>query len=233
MASVTGTSGSGGVSMTMPTMTDLSPDAMIAFCQVQLSDLDQQISDDMKWQNTQVADRKLIAQVQDTLQSFGTQGPQSGTDMQKCIDGFTTAIDAMDPSDPNRVTLQAQLDAMKSAFPYTPAILGTEKAPMLPSSIAKVSPLAAWSGSGASAGTTSETTPVMLPEQFTKPVDLQWKGTTDSLNTVVDNIKSGAEIQLLQLQDLIAQRQRAVETATGMMTKTDQTLEDQARAIGQ
>jgi hypothetical protein len=38
---------------------------------------------------------------------------------------------------------------------------------------------------------------------------------------------------MLQLQDLVSQRQQAIQLCSGIMSKTDETLEDQAKAIGQ
>ncbi len=38
---------------------------------------------------------------------------------------------------------------------------------------------------------------------------------------------------MLTLQDLVSQRQQAVTLASGMMSKQDQTLEDEAKAVGQ
>lgn len=57
------------------------------------------------------------------------------------------------------------------------------------------------------------------------PKDGEWKGTIDGLNKLVDDIKGGAEIQMLELQQLVSQRQTAVSLTTGMMQKLDQTTE--------
>lgn len=55
------------------------------------------------------------------------------------------------------------------------------------------------------------------------PKDGEWKGTLDGLTKMEDDIKGGAEIEMLQLQQLMAQRQTAVQLTTNMMSKLDQT----------
>lgn len=65
-----------------------------------------------------------------------------------------------------------------------------------------------------------------------KPANNDWQGTTDTLSNMADGIKSGAEIQMLQLQDLVSQRQQAVQLASGMMSTEDQTIESEVKNIG-
>lgn len=55
------------------------------------------------------------------------------------------------------------------------------------------------------------------------PKDGEWKGTIDGLVKMEDDIKGGAEIQMLQLQQLMSQRQTAVQLTTNLMSKLDQT----------
>ena len=55
------------------------------------------------------------------------------------------------------------------------------------------------------------------------PKDGEWKGTIDGLVKMEEDIKGGAEISMLQLQQLMAQRQTAVQLTTNMMSKLDQT----------
>lgn len=56
------------------------------------------------------------------------------------------------------------------------------------------------------------------------PKDGEWKGTIDGLNNLVDNIKSDSEIDMLQLQQLMSQRQTAVQSTTNMVSTIDQTM---------
>jgi len=63
------------------------------------------------------------------------------------------------------------------------------------------------------------------------PKDGEWKGTIDGLTKMEDDIKGGAEIEMLQLQQLMSQRQTAVQLTTNMMSKLDQTQESVVKNI--
>jgi hypothetical protein len=63
------------------------------------------------------------------------------------------------------------------------------------------------------------------------PANNDWQGTTDTLSNMADGIKSGAEIQMLQLQDLVSQRQQAVQLISGMMSTENQTLDGETKNI--
>jgi hypothetical protein len=54
------------------------------------------------------------------------------------------------------------------------------------------------------------------------PHDGEWKGTIDGLAKLQEDIKGGAELQMLTLQQLMSQRQTAVQLTTNMMSKVDQ-----------
>lgn len=63
------------------------------------------------------------------------------------------------------------------------------------------------------------------------PKDGEWKGTIDGLNNITENIKSSSEIEMLQLQQLMSQRQTAVQLTTGMCSKMDQTTDSIVKNI--
>lgn len=65
------------------------------------------------------------------------------------------------------------------------------------------------------------------------PKNDDWQGTTDALSNLDQNVKSDSDIEMLSLQDLVSQREQAVQLATSIMGKVDDTLESQAKAIGQ
>jgi len=63
------------------------------------------------------------------------------------------------------------------------------------------------------------------------PKDGEWKGTIDGLIKMQDDIKGSAEIEMLQLQQLMSQRQTSVQLTTNMMSKLDQTQESIVKNI--
>ena len=63
------------------------------------------------------------------------------------------------------------------------------------------------------------------------PKDGEWKGTIDGLTKMQDDIRGGAEIEMLQLQQLMSQRQTAVQLTSNMVSKLDQTQESVVKNI--
>jgi hypothetical protein len=202
---------------TLSGMESMSPDALLAYCRYQLGGLDQEMQNGIKAQNSQLEERQAVEKVQSALESYGTQGPKSGDDMANCVSAFQDAIHSLPDGDPVRTQLQQQCDAMTSKYQYEPGDYSqtiTFQGIQTPNFQGIHIPIA---------------TP---PRMGHTPQDGEWKGTCEALSTLAGDIKDGAEIQMLQLQDLVSQQQQAVELFTGMMSKTDQTLEDQSKAIG-
>jgi hypothetical protein len=173
--------------------TYMSPDALLAYCQMQLGGIDNEIKNQMKGQLSKLDERKAAETVLAKLESFGTKGPDN-YGMQDCVNTFNTAINQLPVGNPTRTELSRQLNDMTTKYSYV-----AQEEPGLDK----------------------------------PPQNDEWKGTTDALSTLIGDIKSGADIQMLQLQDLVSQRQQAVQLISGMMSKEDQTLEGLAKAIGQ
>jgi hypothetical protein len=190
-------------------VTALSPETLLAYCAMRLGALDTQIADHMKYQQDRLNERTAVEEVQNVLNGFGTQGPQDGNQMQKCVAAFDKAIAELPKDNPVAAQLAQQRDQMITDYHY--------------------SATTTTSTTDDQGNTTTTTT---NQPSSSKPADGQWKTTMDPLNNVVADIKSSAEIDLLKLQELVSQRQQAVQLCTGIMGKMDSSLEDQAKAIG-
>jgi hypothetical protein len=225
-SSVTGPSGS------------MSPDALLAYCQMQLDDLDDQTASQMNLQEMQLQERTAVENVQTTLETFGTTGPTTGPQMDQCIAAFQTAIASLPTGDPMAAQLTSQMDQMTSKYGYQAAYtsLPATQSVAYSGAAAQLHPDAGTASGAAPPSTTggASAQPTYHPSVLTSPpTNDDWAGTTGALGNLADGIKSQSEIDMLTLQDLVSQRQQAVELATGMMTKEDETLEDGAKAIGQ
>lgn len=221
-------------------MTSMSPETLLAYCQMQLGDLDTQISDQMTTQKTALREREAVESVQTVLQQFGTAGPTTVTQMQTCLDAVDSALARIAPGDQAATELTAFRQTMVTDYNYQPA---GDPSQAEQTEIARDQAIVS---AGPLSGTFSLTEYQNAQTDLTRlqtittgtftPPDAsknQWQGTTDALGTITNDIKSNADIELLQLQDLVSQRQQAVQLVSGMMGKEDQTLEDQAKAIGQ
>jgi hypothetical protein len=206
-----------------PGMSGLTPDSMIAYCASQLDDIDTQIATDIDHQKLEIRERAAVNQVKTSLEKHAPNGPQSGPEMQECVDAYDQAIATLPPHDPVALELRSRETAMETKYGFHPATHGTGTAyGFHPAPHGK--------------GTAADGIPVEYPVEAkldTKPSSADWQGHLDDLGNFADTIKSNAEIELLQLNSLVSQRQEAVQLATGMVGKLDDTLESEVRAIGQ
>jgi len=213
-------------------VTMMSAESLLAYCQMQLGDMDTQINTQMSAQKTALREREAVQSAQTVLEQFGTTGPQSVQEMGSCVTAIDHAIAQLPQGDPVAAQLAEFRQHMCDQYQYKAPRSLTEKEQI---------DLITGTGPGVVASPlTSSLPPNSQIEQLRqaqsgtlrKPDNKEWQGTTDALANIANDIKSSADIQMLQLQDLVSQRQQAVQLCSGMMSKTDQTLEDQAKAIG-
>jgi hypothetical protein len=227
-----------------------SPEALLDYCSEQLNGIDGQINTLMQQQYAQLNQEQAVENVDTTLESFGTTGPQNSTDYQTCINAFNTAIADLPPGDPVAAQLQQQLTTMEGKYGSPGTTLTAAQSTELQqdqNTIAETSPLVT---SGLVQGNTVMPGGSPTPAQyeaaktdeanlqsiqngtFNKPQNNDWQATTDSLKNLASNIQGNAQIQMLSLNSLVSQNQAAIEQATQMMTSEDNTLLDEAKGIG-
>lgn len=219
----------------------VSPNALLEYASMQLQGLDSQMDNMMNQQETQLQEQEAVQQVQTTLEQFGSNGPQNAADMSTCVTAFQTAIAGLPPGDPVAGQLQSQCSSMESTYGYTPAqSLSSSQQSQLTAAQSIVDkgppdPISDPSGNMQYESAQLQVSSLNGVENGSlskAPANNQWQGTTDALGNLASDIKSNAEIQMLQLQDLVSQRQDVTEMTTQMMTTEDSTLLDQAKAIG-
>jgi hypothetical protein len=239
MSNAYGVSGSTTMSYVATTGIDagataMSPDSLLAYCEMQLGDLDRQITTQMNAQKTALREREAVQSAQNVLGQFGTAGPQNAPDMQKCVTALDNAAAQLPESDPVRAQLADFRTQMCTQYGFKSAQQLNQDKLSEPTIASDFQPPATASSHSfpnyAPVQPQAETTAVLgkKPDAGIK----EWQGTTDALAGIANDIKSNAEIEMLHLQDLVSQRQQAIQLCSGMMSKTDQTLEDQAKAIG-
>jgi hypothetical protein len=228
-------------------MSTVSPDSLLAYCQMQLGDLDGQINDQMTAQETALREREAVQSAQSVLGQFGTAGPTKPADMRTClnaVDNAAAQLPADDPvakqlsdfraamvqeyGDPGRDLTPDEQSQLADATTAANAAIGYVERGLKGTVVVDQSSQLAAQATVKSLNDTQNGT-FVAPNAATQ----QWQGTTAALDNVTKDITSSAEIQMLKLQDLVSQRQQAIQLCSGIMSKTDQTLEDQAKAIGQ
>jgi hypothetical protein len=219
-------------------MTNLSPESLLAYCQLQLGDLDTQIGKQVNAQKMALREREAVESAQTVLEQFGTDGPKDAPQMHQCVTAIDNAIARLPPGDPVAAKLADFRQKMCTQYNYDPprSLTSSEQAE-LNNDISTDNTAAGVNGG-------NQVPYQWRVDQFNQiqtdgilgnapnPDKKEWQGTTDALSTLTNDIKSNADIEMLQLQDLVSQRQQAIQLCSGMMSKSDQTLEDQAKAIG-
>jgi hypothetical protein len=201
----------------------MSPDALIAYCQMQLGNINGQLSDLIKQQSVQVQEQKVINTLKGALEQFGSKGPQSPQEMQTCVGAFNTAIDGLPEGDSLRAELQGQRDAMESKYGFGVVAVSTP----LSTGITPLTGIIASVVDQLHPGTRSVSGEKL--QLTTPPQDGQWQGTIDTVGTLSTTIASDSQIQMLQISSLSSAQQTAVEQAISMLNKQDSTLNDIAK----
>jgi hypothetical protein len=208
-------------------VTTFSPDTLLAYCQTRLGDLDDQINGAMNQQQSAINERQAISQAMAALGKFNPGGPQTASDMNTCMTALDAALQSFPPGDPGGAQFQKAIVQMQTDYQYCPPgtlppneqlELDNDVKSSDPSTATRVNDLDKLQQSG---------------QLLAAPTSDQWTATTSSFSNVSSDIQGQSEMNFLQMQDLVSQRQQAVELATGMLNKVDQTLEDQAKAVGQ
>lgn len=235
MSNVGNVSGASGATMSaMGEISGISPDALLEYCQMQLGGLDKEMKTQMDQQSLELQEREAVESAQTTLESFGTTGPQSVADFQTCENAMNSAAASLPAGDPVGKQLLAAGQTMATQYGYSAPQTLT---PAQQQQLAPYKGLYMLSQAGVAVGVFIPPGALKLAQaqngSLTKPPsNNDWQGTTDSLGNMADGIKSGAEIQMLKLQDLVSQRQQAVQLASGMMSTENQTLQSEVKNIG-
>lgn len=164
----------------------LTPEAMLAYCQMNLKDIDDQVQKYMDHQKNSLQERKAFQSVTEFMQvSFDANGPKDAAQWKQCAAKVDELIRTLSPTDPR---------------------------------IPDLKQLSAKLGDGTAAANTDN-------------MD-HWKQMSTGLTKMTDDIKSGSELDMIQLQSLISQRQTAIQLTTGIISKLNESLQTIAQKIG-
>jgi hypothetical protein len=103
----------------------LSPDALIAYCEMQLNSYGSQINDLINQQQQQLADQKVVNDLHSTLEQLGA--PKNTGDMLKAYDAYQNAINQLPVGDPTRQALVDACGKMCSDCGYNPPQLTADQ----------------------------------------------------------------------------------------------------------
>jgi hypothetical protein len=187
----------------------LTPDALMAYCQSRLGSIDAQIRTAMESQKHVVAD---ISQIQAALEAFQphSSGTSSADDCKAMEVALHDAIEHIKSTDPNCQELG------KLEQTYNDLV---------------------WSGTGPTQDTPYEDKDTHSPTKNGPEGDhtliaQEMTGFINALQGSVTNLNSGAELQMIQIQSFMSQRQTAVQITTNLVQSLDDQMNKIASNIG-
>ena len=192
---------------------DLSPDALMAYCQSRLDSIDGQVTASFTEQQTNASAISQIDQVISDAQDVRRRRPEGPAVCKKLEATFGALINS--------------LKSLRPGLPCAPALTTTYNSMV-------------WSGDGGAAvhplapgrsglhrrdATTRPTESGPKGDNVLSSSELQ--GYVQTLSDAAGNLNSNSELQMVQLQSLMSQRQTAISLTTNLV----QSLGDQENKI--
>jgi uncharacterized protein (DUF2235 family) len=199
----------------MPTGAGLSADTIMLYCASQLKGLDDDIDSRMKTQQQHRDVQRDLNDLKARLTADHIDGNDTATRAAVLTD-LKSAYDKLDPSDPAR----QQLENLFQSFSKTACgndhpvgcTLATLDAGKL-KSLAEAPDHAAPSDSNA-----------VSKDEMTQMCT--------SVDGIINDISKGAELEMINLQSIVSQRQMAVQIATSMLSKFNEGVQSVVANVG-
>jgi hypothetical protein len=163
----------------------LTGDSLLLYCQSQLSSYDDTINGFLSEQKLNLARKKGLSQIENTLKKYLNHLDQSG--VNDIENTFANAMNALPPGDPVRGAIQDKLNEFNNH-----------------------------SGNGMQISYTTE----------------QLTAFAGDIQSMLDNVNGNAEINMIQLQQVMSQRQTAVQLTTSLLAKLDEGTKSVLSNIG-
>ncbi len=194
----------------------LTPDALMAYCQARLDSIDGQVEGTFNEQEVRNGEASAVQQVIAKFQTYSagvnsgdSQGASKCTTMELSLSNLIQQIQASDPGFPDLGKLEHTYNDLlysgtgpQDATSTTPALQYLDPSTYPPNKN----------------GT---------PDNILSSDEMQ--SAIQSLQGVASDLNSGAELQMIQLQSLMSERQTAVELTTNLV----QSLGDQSEKVAE
>ncbi len=200
----------------------LTGESLLLYCQTQLSSYDDTISGFLNEQKLNLARKKGLSGIENTIKKYANHLDQTGVnDINKA---FHTAMDALPPGDPVRGAIQAKADEFyKQTAPFDANPNLTKQMTFAGTTI--VNPFEPKS-------TVWGMPMTPLPSQQIFLSSEQVTAYAGDIHSMLDNVNGNAEINMIQLQQVMSQRQTAVQLTTSLLAKLDEGTKSVVGNIG-
>lgn len=189
----------------------LTADVLLAYCQSRLQSIDSQARETFQGQQNLNKEQALIGDAQQQLQSLsqGTKSKDDCVKIEQKLEDIIKQIQAVDPHSPVIAKLEQLHDN----------IMGTGSGPYTDSA-------------GNPHGYMTPGGPTTRQDEDSDISDYEMKGFIDDLQGVGSDLNSCAELQMIQLQSLMSQRQTAIQLTTNIVQSLGDQLNKVADNIG-
>jgi hypothetical protein len=198
----------------------LTPDALMVYVETRMGQIDTQVKATFSQQERTNAEQGIIrdalAQIQQNSGGINTADPAKCQQMEQALEDAYDRLKAMDPRSPELDKLAAVHDQMMASGsgPYDTTNPDGKTVHHHYLSTQSDTPPSTISGDKGQDSILSTD---------------EMKAFVDDLNAINSDMNSDSELQMIQLQSLMSQRQTAIQLATNLV----QSLDDQANKIAQ
>lgn len=209
-------SGVGGVSNATPVLGSstisgggLTTDEVMLYCASQLTQLDNGIKQHMAQQQVARTQADKLGKLKGILSS-GQIGAGDSSRKKEVVQAMKEAYDSLDPHDPRRDKLNDMFCRFMDTATYNDQSANRVAAPehynLLTLDDAQMNAIASNGNNGNE----------VIPDEM--------KGFASEIEPMLSDISKGAELDMIDLQAKISQRQMAVQMATQMISKINETM---------
>ncbi len=196
----------------------LTGESLLLYCQTQLGSYDDTISGFLNEQKLNLARKKGLSGIENTVKKYLNHLDQAG--VNDILDSFRKAADALPPGDPVRGAIE---DKAKEFYTHT------VPAPVTITNMGMHSFVDPNPGLSPPPGTPVITAPSGEQIYFTTEQLTAFAG---DVRSMLDNVNGNAEINMIQLQQVMSQRQTAVQLTTSLLAKLDEGTKSVVGNIG-
>jgi hypothetical protein len=192
----------------------ISPDSIMAYCSAQMSFLDAGIQERMAQQQASRDVQALLGDVKAALMKHALGGDDWG-DKQQVIQAMEAAWEKMAPNDPMR-------DQLNDRFhDFTATCINSNN----------IDQANGYNLGHLDEGTMNQFQTWCADNNGNNAADLtELKQLSDNVDTLVNDCGKGAELQMINLQSMVSQRQMAIQLTTQIISKMN---DAQMAVVGQ
>lgn len=182
---------------------------VLEYCEIRMKKLDSEINTHMSTQNNALDRRQALENASSIMGQFGDAGPTTKEQWEQIKLGLEHSVTKLPDGDPVKQQILGEVQTLEGQLVRTMSTATVQ----------------------ITEGAHAEQTGTMTSEVFTPMSNGAWAAARKDLQDTSDQIKGNAELDMLQLQQLVSERQTAIQMATSIMAKMDETTLSIAQKI--